>query len=69
LLLYWLASSKLSAQIVRLLGRPDPASGDRLATTSWRRPKWGVEYELPKLKTAVFDHEFCSAVSLGVTSI
>jgi hypothetical protein len=28
-----------------------------------------LEHELPKLKTAVFDHEFCSAVSLGVTSI
>jgi len=27
-----------------------------LAATGWRRPKCGVEYELPKLKTAVFDH-------------
>jgi hypothetical protein len=50
LLLYWLAPSELSAQIVRLVGRPGPASGDRLATT-----KCGMEYELPKLKTAVFD--------------
>jgi hypothetical protein len=51
LLLYWLAPSELSAQIVGLVGRPGQASGDR-----WRRPKCGVEYELPKLKTAVFDH-------------
>jgi hypothetical protein len=29
LLLYWLAPSELSAQIVRLIGRPGPASGDR----------------------------------------
>jgi hypothetical protein len=30
----------------------------RLAATGWRRPKCGVEYELPKLKPAVFDHKF-----------
>jgi hypothetical protein len=28
-----------------------------------------AEHQLPKLKTAVFHHQFCSAVSLGVTSI
>jgi NAD(P)-dependent dehydrogenase (short-subunit alcohol dehydrogenase family) len=33
LLLYWLAPSELSAQIVRLVGRPGPAGA-----TGWRRP-------------------------------
>ena len=28
-----------------------------------------AEHQLPKLKTAVFDHWICSAVSLGITSI
>jgi hypothetical protein len=28
----------------------------RLAATGWRRPKWGVEYELPKLNATVLDH-------------
>jgi hypothetical protein len=51
LLLYWLAPSELSAQIIHLVCRPGPASGDRLATT-----KYGVEFELPKLKAAVLDH-------------
>jgi hypothetical protein len=41
----------------------------RLAATGWRRPKCGVEYELPKLKPAVFDHKFARPFSLGITSI
>jgi hypothetical protein len=36
---------------IGLVGRPGPSSADRVATT-----QVGVEYELPKLKTAVFDH-------------
>jgi hypothetical protein len=28
----------------------------RLAATGRRQPKCGVEYELPKLKAAFFDH-------------
>jgi len=36
-LLYWLDPSELSAQTVRLVGRPGPASGGRLATTQVQR--------------------------------
>jgi hypothetical protein len=46
---------------------------DPLDSSGWVRSLCGcssmAEHQLPKLKTAVFDHEFCSAVSLGVTSI
>jgi hypothetical protein len=41
----------------------------RLAATGWRRPKWGVEYDLPKLITVAFDHPLARWPSLGETRI
>jgi hypothetical protein len=64
LLLYWLAPSELRHRLSvcrpTWSGKRRPAGDD---------PKCGVEYELPKLKSAVFDHKFARPFSLGITSI
>jgi hypothetical protein len=41
----------------------------RLAAIGWRRPKCGVEYELPKLIATVSDHSLARWFSLGETRI